>query len=54
MTEDRLKWVLSGLDLKRLNLLEKKFIRRIEEKLPEDITPSEEHRLELIYKSKSR
>ena len=54
MTKERLEWVLSGLDRKKLNLLEKKFIQGVEKKLSEDLSRLEEKHLEQIYKSKSR
>lgn len=56
MTSERLKWVLGGLDLERLNKLEREFIKQIGEKVEhvEDITPYQERRLEQIYRAKSQ
>jgi hypothetical protein len=54
MTKERLEWVLSGLDRKKLNLLEKRFIQGVEKKLSEDLSRLEEKHLEKIYKLKSR
>ena len=53
MTKDRLSWIMSGLDRKKLSKLEKKLLLRIEKKQAEDLTPFEEDLLENIYRFKS-
>jgi len=55
MTKDRLEWVLSGLDKKKLNKSEKDFMKQIEKKFEqvESISRYEENRLEQIYRFKS-
>lgn len=52
--KERFEWILSELDRKKLNRSEKQFLEQIEKKEPEIITPSEEGRLETIYRSKSK
>jgi len=54
MTKERLEWILSGLDRKKLSQLERRFVEQIEKKLPEDLTPLEEDRLENIYRFKGQ
>jgi len=56
MDKDRLEWIMSGLNLKRLNKLEREFIKRIEKKIEqvESITPFEERNLEKIFRTRSR
>ncbi len=56
MRKDRLDWVLSGLDGKRFNKLEKKIIERVRGKIeqPEKITAFEERQVEGIYRAKGQ
>ena len=56
MTRERLAWVLSGIDLSRLNKLEKNFVKKQQQNFEKEgaLTVAGERRLEEIYKSKSR
>jgi len=51
MTRDRLDWILSGLDRKKLNRFERELINHIEKKLeqPENLTGFEENRDDRPY-----
>ena len=56
MTEERLNWIMSGLNRSRLNKVDKAFMKKIEKKFEqvESITGYEERRLEQIHREKSR
>jgi hypothetical protein len=56
MTEDRLKWIIDGLDFERLNSWEERFVEACEKGFKKygNITEPMETKLEEIYREKSR
>ena len=56
MTEDRLKWIISGLDYDRLTPWEERFVEACEKghKKYGNITDPMEEKLEQIFREKSK
>jgi len=56
MTIERLEWIMSGIDMSKLNKLDKNFVKKQQQNFEKDgaLTLAAERRLEQIYKSKSR
>lgn len=62
MNEDRLKWVISGLDFDKLSDWEENFVEQVEKRFEQRkkrdshgyVTPGEEEVLERLYKEKGK
>ena len=55
MTKERLEWIMSGIDMSKLNKLEKDFVKRQQQNFEKDgvLTVAGENRLEMIYRFRS-
>jgi len=56
MTKERFEWVLSGIDLSKLNKPDKNFVKKQRQNFEKDgvLTVAGENRLEMIYRFRSR